>query len=356
MGLVGAVLWQAEAAQSQSVPKGWLASRPSVLILGADTGGGSVTIGAVVGATRLSTGTIAVLDRANAAILFFDSTGRFLRRSGRQGEGPGEFRNLLWGQQCALDTVFTADGRGVLAHWDREGRYLGEQRFRSLPWRISCNPAGVLVFLAYPEGVGISAANAPVHHSQLYLWYLPGDSLRLAGRVPAGRNRPMSPLTTIAAGRNALYLGTGDSLAVSVHDLAGRPRGLIRLQGELRPSTQRHYLSAVERQVASMGAAAERERFRTMLLAIPRPPLLPAYRAVHADPHGNLWVTLSPYGDGQTLIEVYSPKGVRLAAARLAMEADLLEIGSGHVLASFENESGLPAVALFRYRLPGSPP
>lgn len=345
----------ARSAPAQPAPADWLDHRP-VLRIGGDTAAGSGGLGAVVGATRFSTGTIAVLDRASAAILFFDSAGRFLRRSGRAGDGPGEFRNLLWGQQCAPDTLFTADGRGVLTRWDRDGRYLGEQRFRSLPWRISCNRAGLMAFLAYPEGVGISAADAPVHYSRLYIRDLPGDSLRLAGPVPAGRNRPMSPLTTIAAAPDALYLGTGDSLAVSVLDRAGRPRAVVRLTGARRPSTERHYQRAIERQVAPLGTAAERERFTAMLLAIPRPRLLPAYRAVHADPHGNLWVIRSPYGDGQTVIEVHSPAGARLAAAQLAEEADLLEIGPDHVLASWEDAAGRPVVALFRFRLPARPP
>jgi len=43
-------------------------------------------------------------------------------------------------------------------------------------------------------------------------------------------------------------------------------------------------------------------------------------------------------------------------SAKPHLEADLLEIGPDHVLASWEDAAGRPVVALFRYRLPARPP
>ena len=54
----------------------------------------------VEGAIRLSDGTVVVGDRGAAAVKYFDGSGRLVRTSGRQGQGPGEFQYLAWLQPC----------------------------------------------------------------------------------------------------------------------------------------------------------------------------------------------------------------------------------------------------------------
>src|SRR5688572_6307366 len=48
----------------------------------------------VVGVTRRPDGTIVVADRGTSNLRFYDARGKFLRKAGRNGEGPGEFRMI----------------------------------------------------------------------------------------------------------------------------------------------------------------------------------------------------------------------------------------------------------------------
>ena len=62
-----------------------------VLVIPNDSGNGQPWFLRVAGATRLSSGAIIVLDEYRPGILFFDSSGRFMRAVGRRGSGPNEF-------------------------------------------------------------------------------------------------------------------------------------------------------------------------------------------------------------------------------------------------------------------------
>ncbi len=65
----------------------------------------------VFGATMLSDGRVALVDQGSQGLKFFSPDGAFLLASGREGEGPGEFRNafLLW--RLPGDTLWVGDYR-----------------------------------------------------------------------------------------------------------------------------------------------------------------------------------------------------------------------------------------------------
>jgi hypothetical protein len=66
-------------------------------------------------ATRLSDGGFAVLEQVPAEIRVFDASGVFVRRIGREGDGPGEFRSPVGMAALAGDTLLI---------WDRGARRL----------------------------------------------------------------------------------------------------------------------------------------------------------------------------------------------------------------------------------------
>ncbi len=321
------------------------------LTIGGSEADTTATFGLIVGATRLSSGAIVAVDRLAAAIFFFDAKGQLLRRVGRSGDGPGEFRLPEWIQQCTRDTLFVADGRQLrLSMIDSAGKFIRQMRYRSVPWRTSCNREGVLAVLMYPEAVGVSSTKSPVYTSQFHLWYVAGDSTRVAGEVPAGQNRPMSALTSVAVGPDRVYIGPGDSGSVRVYDLSGRQLRPLSIDVTRRASTPVHYEAAIVRQVAPMRTNAERERFKAQLLAIPRPSHLPVYQAVHTDPTGNLWIVTSAPGDGFTEFVVVDPRGRPLGNPRVPLELVVYEIGRDYVLGYHEDFQAKPSLLLYRYR------
>lgn len=89
------------------VPDWRLDSLPQVELR---TRGGSLTqlfrVGAVV---SLANGDFAVENGGGSAVLLFGSNGQFLRRVGREGGGPGEYRHVSGLYACGGDTLVVAE-------------------------------------------------------------------------------------------------------------------------------------------------------------------------------------------------------------------------------------------------------
>ena len=63
------------------------------------------------GAIRLSDGRIVLANRRTHEIRYFDSTGKWIRSSGRRGQGPGEFSDPFYIQPLRGDTIYVGDFR-----------------------------------------------------------------------------------------------------------------------------------------------------------------------------------------------------------------------------------------------------
>lgn len=72
---------------------------------------------------------VAVLDRRAGNVTVLDPEGRELARFGREGQGPGEFRGLHWGQLQGDSLVAVYDrGNGRVSFWTVTGELLRETR------------------------------------------------------------------------------------------------------------------------------------------------------------------------------------------------------------------------------------
>ncbi len=97
--------------------------------LGDDSGPGMIDLTGMVRAYRDVSKRTYIVGEPIDHVLVFDSAGRFLRRIGRTGSGPGEFRD-------GASLVVTGDGefsvfdrgRGVILNFDHTGRLRGEVR------------------------------------------------------------------------------------------------------------------------------------------------------------------------------------------------------------------------------------
>ncbi len=83
----------------------------------------------IIAAVPLSDGAIAVLEGADREIRVFDAEGRFVRRIGRAGDGPGELRIPQALQRLPGDTLLAWDsGTGRLSWFDPEGNLIRDDR------------------------------------------------------------------------------------------------------------------------------------------------------------------------------------------------------------------------------------
>ena len=154
--------------------------------------------GRVVGAARLSDGSVAVVDPTVDQVRVFDDTGEHLRSLGRLGDGPGEFKNawLVWVRPG--DTLWVGDHR---------------------PWRYN-------VFAA--DGVWSRA----VELDPIYQNPSRGGGVLSTGLLVAARRTPA---------REASF-DTPDTLIVEAHDADGKLVGVLarlpnRRSGQLQDSS-----------------------------------------------------------------------------------------------------------------------
>lgn len=92
-----------------------IAATPTVSI-GEEDGGEEYLLASVSGARRLSDGSIVLANARSWQLRWYDANGQYIRSAGRQGEGPGEFRQPY--------TLFRLDGDTLLAGDIRPLRFL----------------------------------------------------------------------------------------------------------------------------------------------------------------------------------------------------------------------------------------
>jgi hypothetical protein len=79
------------------------------LSIGVEEGEPEYMLAGLFGAVRLSDGRIVIAQRSTHDIRYYDSTGAFLRTSGREGRGPGEFSSPFYLHVVPGDTVYAGD-------------------------------------------------------------------------------------------------------------------------------------------------------------------------------------------------------------------------------------------------------
>ena len=108
-----------------TIPVFNLAAEPTVHI-GVIEGDVVLELHEAVSSMRLSDERIVVANAGSSELLFFDSSGRFLSKSGRRGGGPGEFQTLSRIYMEGTDSILALDKAGnrvsVLDTWGNFGR------------------------------------------------------------------------------------------------------------------------------------------------------------------------------------------------------------------------------------------
>ncbi len=79
--------------------------------IGAEEGDDESVLHRVFGATRLTDGTIVLVNGGSHEVRFFGPDGRFVRASGRNGQGPGEFSDAFYIHWLPGDTLYVGDYR-----------------------------------------------------------------------------------------------------------------------------------------------------------------------------------------------------------------------------------------------------
>jgi len=326
---------------------------------------GELAFGMATGATRLSSGLIAVADGSTLSVRLFSSTGQLQRIVGRAGNGPGEFRSMMWIGSCGTDSVYVWDlGNRQMAVIGATGGVSRQFRFSSdsgpapTPLAIGCAGPQHFAYTSVPiVREPTKTRNVFRGSTALVIADADGKPVRHVGVVAAsemaamggaGFHRPLGKGTSFAFAGDRVYVGTADSAAIDEY-LAGGSKRPVLLRIPERTASQADLEKAIENAVAYVPPMA-RERAVAAMRAIAIPTHLPPYTGLLGDPEGLVWVILSASADSVTTLRAIGPGGKVVTDLRLPRAITVFEIGRDYLLGSYEDADLEPHVAVYRLR------
>jgi len=316
----GARIVENRAAQWSDAEAWAIGATPLFRILGTD---GSET-NLLIDPTSIavdSRGRIIVADGNTAgwhSILVYDQEGAFLFRAGREGQGPGEFRQLWWASAYRGDSIIGFDqATDRVSVFGPSGRYAREVAAPRLSTRRG--PRGSMgftagvdgayadgFFLAYPSGYfeGLEGPGLGwTYHELLRLdpdgatWDTLGTFKVLLNRWDGTQQRQVSfsPYPFHAPWGQSLYYGLGDSFEIRRYGPLGQVELIIRKEHAHRPVTEelrRQFIEWLAGRMSGSVPATEAmvERMRRQLEEAPFADTLPAFSHGFVDTEGYLWV------------------------------------------------------------------
>lgn len=353
----------------------WRVSPRPVVVLGDGSDGPDDEFGMVMGAVRLSDGTIVVAENWTVELRYFDARGRQLRTVGRRGQGPGEFTALDRLAILPPDTVvaydyasrraslFTAGGEFARSFPSplastRQVTYSVAGAFDER--RLWFEPAGTSARPGGPDVLPVAGANVLVDVDRLTV-----DTVGEAYGVDyAGGRHPM-PLrfgrqTASDPWDGPLYITDGGTFEVRVYDDAGLRR-IIRRDLPPRQVTQADIQTLIDFDVELVRTSGgepgidvpEEERVRrvrAMLDAHPFPDRMPAVGDVVVDALGYLWVAhYRPFHerDRPTTWTVFDPDGQLLGEIQFPGDLAIRQIDRDRILAIRRDGLNLFTVVLY---------
>jgi len=358
-----------------AVRAGWQLSEQPVLTIGGLDALEASQIYRVRGAVRLSDGRIAVADGGSMEIRVFDPAGRPLARFGREGEGPGEFRDPFLAGRTAGDslvvfdaglrraTILTADSGFVRSY--QVGIEGGGYPIAQGILGDGSLAIGGGMYFSSAEGFPSGALRAP----SKYLVIAPDGSLGVdLGEFPAAAmyarrsatsfqaiSIPLGRVTGFAASSDHLWLGTGDSWELRGYGKTGVLERIVRVERPLEPVTAALRHAAIEEQVADAANENEARSQRALLSELPFPSELPPYELFRTDALDHLWVgEFAPPGQDTRHWTIFDPSGRAVGRITLPERTVPLEIGADYILARTLDELDVERLTLWRLERPAS--
>jgi hypothetical protein len=336
----------------------------------ADAAEPAYVFGEVVDATTDPLGRVWVLDRQAKELRVFDAAGRHLRTVGREGAGPGEFRNpigLSWDAQARLWVVDTGNQRYEV--FDTAGRHVHSYR-RSiegwgLPWGGGFDRKGSFLYepTYYTDPASRESRHAYVRHRLQDQELAATDTFPLPDHVAASyevrfaggssfMRVPYTPeLLWHFDGEQGLWMGMSDRYRLYRRALAGDTvRVVERAHRPLAVSTAERDSVVASLEEASRPGPNMGGRVSGPLDYGRIPAVKPAFRGVVVDDRGYLWVaaTAADAGRGGRW-DVFDAEGRYLGP--VAMELDVFplpRIRGSTVVGVRRDELDVPQVVVYR--------
>lgn len=333
-------------------------------------GGGEVLDG-VRDARRLDDGRIVVLNGKPPTILLIDQGGNVVRRIGRIGSGPGEYRSpmnlrvsrdsiAVWDQMFGPRNVFDTAGKVLSTRsFDLEliRRALGDSLYSEtqIPFAMS----GLLIPARFTGGDRVLTEPHGGQRNDGRLVMVDDASLSRQwtidhpGRVFYPLNvgsRPVQVLPFVFVGALAaidetsrvVMVGDGTTPHVDIYSAGGSLLMSVRWDADLRRSTPDEYARMKTRWLSQTGAVARVADAGALLKEIPDQRTFPPVLGIVPDGSGGFWVRA-----GITQWDVFSSEGEWITQIELPFRK-LFQIGKDFVLGLEIDNDGIESISEYR--------
>jgi hypothetical protein len=360
------------ATSKVSAQASWAVDPNPILDIPALSGSGGVAFTYPAGGVRLADGGLLIADRGENTIRVFDAGGKQERSLGRPGDGPGEFRSMVWTRRCGGDSLLIWD----LAR--RQATVVGStaaslRQFAvptgdtaQVPYQFSCSSTGSIVYSSAPRpqrGRG-TGSESPIATVTAAVYSISREgSIRLRhGEIPAGEvvmlvgptggrggaPRPLGRAAFVASIGDVVVISSADSAILTFHAADGRTNRHA-LPIPVRSPTRAEFQAAVEA-LATVGPPQARQSLIDRLSEIPIPDRLPPVSALFVDTEDMLWVQSTPPGNRVMDFLVVRRDGRVIAKAQIPRGLTVFDIGRDHILGSYTDTNDEMHVAVYRLR------
>jgi hypothetical protein len=329
-------------------------------------------------AIRLASGRMIVAHNSANEILIYSPAGELVKRFGKEGSGPGEFREI-----SRLFTI--GDGDSILVYDLPQFRATVFDTLGTLVRSFSPAPvqAGKPSFVSgvftdgslliqsltvtTPETRGLIRPprslwrSSPDSAAAVHILDMPGEQSFWQDSPfgPVDRRRPFfGHSSSYAAWRDRLYTAATDTFEIRVHSAAGRLLSIIRKQHEYIRVSEGDVDRLITRQLASVADPAAQQQARRMLDNLPIAERAPAFgwpvsatrygQELQVDADGNLWVVeyFMPDQPRNARI-VFDSTGVWLGSVTLPDRFAPTHIGSDFMLGTWTDSMDVEHVRLY---------
>jgi len=322
----------------------------------------------ITGLVRLPEGGVIVAD-ASLTLRQFGADGRFVRRIGGAGNGPGEFRTIsrlgilgsdsliIWDHALRRFTVLPLDGLSPLV--------FPGPAVSGFVFIVDFAPDGSALGIQVPSLVlGDMVAGTTIRPPVEILRIMPSTTrvdtvARLLGSksyIAPGRHSmvlsvPFSPNPQCVADGRMVHCGVGDQFQILTYSAEGRLYRIVRLKVDNRPLPRWAISKYVEQRVEHSRSPEARAELREVYSILPYPDRLPAFDGLIVDSERNLWVMdyVLP-GDRLTRWHVFDREGRLVALVELPADFTVFAASAREVLGVARDSLDVEQVQILRIR------